>query len=62
MDDAQADERGEGEGDEYGGGVSVEGQLAGGGFHGELLCLVVRGEDWAQMHETHAAKELCVGV
>ena len=62
MDDVESDERREGEGDQDGGGVGVEGQLASGGFHGELLCLVVWGEDWAQMHETHAAKELCVGV
>ena len=44
MDDVQADEGGESEGDEDGGCVGVEGQLAGGGFHGELLCLVVKGE------------------
>jgi hypothetical protein len=56
MDDVEADERREGQGNRDGGGVNVEGQLAGGGFHGELLCLVVKGEDWAQMHETHAAK------
>ena len=43
MNDVQPDECGEGERDHDGGGVCVEGQLAGGGFHGELLCLVVKG-------------------
>jgi len=65
VDYVEADEGCEGQGDDDCGCVYVEGQLAGweGGFHGELLeGLVVRGEDWAQMHETHAAGELCVGV
>ena len=29
---------------------------------GTPVAWLCRGEDWAQMHETHAAGELCVGV
>ena len=65
VDDVEADEGGEGEGDDDRGGVYVEGEFAvvDGGFHGNscaggLDC----GGDWAQKHETHAAEKLCVGV
>ena len=61
VDDVEPDQRGEGKGNRDGRGVYVEAKLAGrgGGCHGELLGVVNawlgEGEDWAQMHETHAA-------